>query len=332
MAIEPVTELGNGSALRLPHARVVPLSAPPSSYIAAVERYLTGAGIAKSSVRIYRISLTTWGWMLAGEPAPTGPARRGAKPPAFPLAAIDDPALPKVLAELAAARTDEMDADTVNRPRPSALSGGRRRPTAPRALAENQIAALWRLDIALREKTFWKMLCESAARAYEVLCLDLEDLYPQDKRGRITAQLLPRLIARRTRGPLFLTGRKAVAGNGSRSAPSVSACGWAGVPPFPGVPVPAARQAPAETGRGCAMEVAQHPAIDHVNGGGPRQAFPGSSVSCGAYRLRPQLEPAAWSPHGGPVRLPTAFSSGPTPLFRLRFSTAADHRGRAVAR
>ncbi|MFE4336519.1 hypothetical protein ACFRQM_46410 [Streptomyces sp. NPDC056831] len=92
-----------------------PLSAPPSSYTAAVERYLTGAGIAKSSARIYRISLTTWGWMLAGESAPTGPARRGAKPPVFPVTVIDDPALPKALAELAAARADEMDADTVNR-------------------------------------------------------------------------------------------------------------------------------------------------------------------------------------------------------------------------
>ncbi|MGW9212366.1 site-specific integrase [Embleya sp. NPDC055664] len=55
----------------------------------------------------------------------------------------------------------------------------------------------------------------------------MEDLYPQDKRGRITAkggatewihwqsgtaQLLPRLIARRTRSPLFLTDRKAPAG------------------------------------------------------------------------------------------------------------------------
>lgn len=115
MAIERVTELGSGGALRLPRARVVPLSAPPATYTAAVERYLTGAGITKSSARIYRISLTTWGWMFAGEPAPTGPARRGAKPPVVPVAAIDDPVLPEVLAELAAARADEMDADTVNR-------------------------------------------------------------------------------------------------------------------------------------------------------------------------------------------------------------------------
>ncbi|MEU2674739.1 hypothetical protein ABZ622_39085 [Streptomyces sp. NPDC007164] len=39
----------------------MPLSAPPTSYTAAVERYLTGAGIATSSARVYRISLTTWG-------------------------------------------------------------------------------------------------------------------------------------------------------------------------------------------------------------------------------------------------------------------------------
>ncbi|MFD5771226.1 tyrosine-type recombinase/integrase [Streptomyces sp. NPDC127049] len=108
--------------------------------------------------------------------------------------------------------------------------GIERRPAPPdrtKALAENQIAALWRLDVALREKTQWKMLYESAARADEVLCLNVEDLYPHDKRGRITAkggatewlhwqsgtaQLLPRLIARRTRGPLFLTDRKAPAG------------------------------------------------------------------------------------------------------------------------
>lgn len=115
MTIEPVTELRSGGALRLPQARVVPMSAPPTSYTAAVERYLTGAGVAKSSARIYRISLTTWGWMLTGEAAPTGPARRGAKPPVFPVAAIDDPALPEVLAELAATRADAMDADTVNR-------------------------------------------------------------------------------------------------------------------------------------------------------------------------------------------------------------------------
>ncbi|MFI5824970.1 site-specific integrase [Streptomyces rishiriensis] len=83
------------------------------------------------------------------------------------------------------------------------------------------------MDVALREKTFWEMVYASAARADEVLCLNVDDLYPQDKHGKITAkggaterihwqsgtaQLLPRLIVRRIRGPLSLTDRKAPAG------------------------------------------------------------------------------------------------------------------------
>ncbi|WAX82213.1 hypothetical protein [Streptomyces sp. KMM 9044] len=202
------SELGARGAVRVPRARVVPLPAPPASYTAAVERYLTGAGIAKASARIYRISLTTRERMFAGEPAPTGSARRGAKPPLFPVTAIDDPALPEMLAELAAAQAEETDADTVNREPPIARKAigwwrcqgwierdppiGIERRSAPpdrtKALAENQIAALRRLDVALRERTQWKMLHESAARADEVLCLNVEDLYPQDKRGKITAK------------------------------------------------------------------------------------------------------------------------------------------------
>ncbi|MEU5512630.1 tyrosine-type recombinase/integrase [Streptomyces fungicidicus] len=224
----------------------MPLSAPPPSYAAAVERYLTGAGIAKSSARIYRISLTTWAWMLRGEPAPTGPARRGAKPTPFNLTAIDDPGLPPVLAELAAARADEMDADTVNRELSIARKaigwwqrqgwiigdptiGIERRPAPPdrtKALSKPQITALWALEASARDKTLWKLLYESAARAEEILCLNIEELFPAEKRGRVvskggavewihwqsgTAQLLPRLIAGRTHGPLFLTERKAPA-------------------------------------------------------------------------------------------------------------------------
>jgi integrase/recombinase XerD len=242
-------------------------------------------GIAKSSGRIYRISLTTWGWMFAGAPAPTGPARRGAKPPLYPIAAIDDPVLPEVLAELAAARADEMDADTVNRELSIARMaiGWRQRqdwiegdptigieprpalPDRTKALAENQIAALWRLDVALREKTQWKMLYESAARADEVLCLNVEDLYPQDKRGKATAkggatewihwqsgtaQLLPRLIGRRTRGLLFLTDRKAPAGT------PTSTC--ARRPAGPGSPTDGPKRSSRRT-PGCSPTRSPHP-------------------------------------------------------------------------
>ncbi|MFI9585566.1 hypothetical protein ACIHCQ_27815 [Streptomyces sp. NPDC052236] len=41
--------------------------------------------------------------------------------------------------------------------------GIERRPAPPdhtKAVAKNQIEALWRLNAAVREKAFWKMLCQ----------------------------------------------------------------------------------------------------------------------------------------------------------------------------
>ncbi|MEH0449850.1 site-specific recombinase [Streptomyces sp. B21-102] len=340
MAIEPVTELGGGGALRLPRARVVPLSAPPATYTAAVERYLTGAGIAKSSARVYRISLTTWGWMFAGGAAPTGPARRGAKPPVFPVAAINDPVLPEVLAELAAARADEMDADTVNRELSIARKaigwwqrqgwivvdptiGIERRPAPPdrtKALAENQIAALWRLEVALREKAQWKMLYESAARADEVLCLNVEDLFPQDKRGKITAkggatewihwqsgtaQLLPRLIAGRTCGPLFLTGRKAW--------PEHRRWTYARRPDGPACPTGGPRRS-LSTPRGCWPTRSPRPRTSRTWTAGP-------CTGCGTPRSRttPRAAPpprCCWPAPGMPPSAPWSGTPDPvsTPL------------------
>jgi integrase/recombinase XerD len=92
-----------------------------------------------------------------------------------------------------------------------------------RALTRSQVAGLWRLDVPLREKTFWRMLYETAGRAEEILGLDVEDLELPDKRGRVvakggatewvhwqtgTALLLPRLLAGRRHGPVFLASRK----------------------------------------------------------------------------------------------------------------------------
>ncbi|MEU9499695.1 hypothetical protein [Streptomyces sp. NPDC048196] len=75
MAIERTAMPEKGGAFRVSRARVIPLVAPPPSYAAAVERYLTGAAITKSSARIYRISLITGEWMPREEPAPTGRSR-----------------------------------------------------------------------------------------------------------------------------------------------------------------------------------------------------------------------------------------------------------------
>ena len=218
----------------------------PGDYSAAVDRYLRAAGISASSARVYRVSLTTCSWLLAGKQPPAGQGRRGAVPPAVPLDALADPAAGDRLTEAFATRSAAVDADTVNRELSvlrAALTwwraqgwittdptlGIRRRPAPPdrtRALTEGQVEALWRLDTRLRDKTYWKMLYESASRENELLCLNVEDLDLSNKRGAVlakggavewihwmsgTARLLPRLIGHRRRGPLFLTDRRAPA-------------------------------------------------------------------------------------------------------------------------
>jgi len=89
---------------------------------------------------------------------------------------------------------------------------------------------LSRRDIPLREKTLWRMLYETAARASEILGLNVEDLDLEQRRAAVrskggdtefvywdtgTAHLLPRLLRlpdgnSRTSGPLFLASRRPV--------------------------------------------------------------------------------------------------------------------------
>jgi integrase len=82
---------------------------------------------------------------------------------------------------------------------------------------------LSRRDVPLREKTLWRMLYETAARASEVLALNIEDLDLDVRRAPVrskggdtewicwgsgTAHLLPRLIRGRQAGPVFLSERR----------------------------------------------------------------------------------------------------------------------------
>ena len=93
-----------------------------------------------------------------------------------------------------------------------------------RAIDRHKLQRLWeRREVGLREKTLWRLLYESAARAGEVLGLDVEDLDLDAKRARVTrkggnlewiqwesgtARLLPRLLKGRRSGPVFLSGRR----------------------------------------------------------------------------------------------------------------------------
>jgi integrase/recombinase XerD len=228
-------------------AEVVALdAAAPADYATAVDRYLAAAGISQASTRVYRIGLETWAWLLVGRQPLAGRARRGAAAPTVALTVFENPATPARLVEALAARAATVDADTVNRELSvlrAAISwwrgqgwlqadptvGLERRPAPPdrtRALSRDQIAALFQLDVGLRDKTYWRLLYETAARAEEILALNVEDLDLPNKRARVVskggtiewvhwqsgaAALLPRLLKGRTRGPLFLTGRRAPA-------------------------------------------------------------------------------------------------------------------------
>jgi integrase/recombinase XerC/integrase/recombinase XerD len=78
--------------------------------------------------------------------------------------------------------------------------------------------------VAIRERTLWRMLYETAARASEVLALDVADLDRPNRCAKVTrkggavdvivwqtgtARLIPRLLDGRRTGPLFLTERRA---------------------------------------------------------------------------------------------------------------------------
>jgi integrase len=97
----------------------------------------------------------------------------------------------------------------------------------PKAAIDRQLS---RRDVPLREKTLWRMLYETAARASEILALNVEDLDLDNRRAAIrskggeiewvywgigTAHLLPRLLrlpdgSARTGGPVFLAHHQPV--------------------------------------------------------------------------------------------------------------------------
>ena len=93
-----------------------------------------------------------------------------------------------------------------------------------KAIPYAQLDRLWRRDdVAVREKALWRLLYETAARAQEVLSLNVEDVELENKRARVrskggdiewlhlqsgSARLLPKLIGGRACGPLFLADRR----------------------------------------------------------------------------------------------------------------------------
>ncbi|MFI7708830.1 tyrosine-type recombinase/integrase [Nonomuraea sp. NPDC049480] len=95
------------------------------------------------------------------------------------------------------------------------------------AVPQARLEALFTDDRnALRERVLWRLLYDTAARAEEILTLDIGDLDLEFRRARTrskggnteylhwataTARLLPRLLAGRTAGPVFLAERRSPA-------------------------------------------------------------------------------------------------------------------------
>jgi len=202
-------------------------------------------------------------------------------------------------------------------------TAGWARPKVPvdttRALTRAQVAAIWRLDAPLRDKALWRMLYETAARAEEILGLDVPDLDLPGKRGRIvskggttdwvhwqtgTALLLPRLLAGRRQGPVFLTARKP-----ARAAASGDLC-------------PVTLRARLSYRRAAeSFELATRPlANPGATAGSWRNCTAGPSISCGTpcSPTRPRTAPAPPCCSPGPGMPPSAPSSatrapGPRP-------------------
>jgi integrase len=97
-------------------------------------------------------------------------------------------------------------------------------PDTSRALSKDRVAEILGSDSSLRQRVLWHMLYESSARAEEVLMLDVPDLDTTNRCAVVirkggardliawqtgTARLLPRMLAGRKTGPLFLTDRMA---------------------------------------------------------------------------------------------------------------------------
>jgi len=96
-----------------------------------------------------------------------------------------------------------------------------------KAIALPALERLWsRTEVPLRERALWRLLYDAAARAEEALGLDVDDLdlanrqaTARTKGGHVrplhfqtaAARLLAKLVAGRTRGPLFLTDRRPAA-------------------------------------------------------------------------------------------------------------------------
>jgi integrase/recombinase XerD len=201
-----------------------PTTPHPNSLAAAADAFLDHADVAATTRRVYRMSLAA---LVDG----LGPARATADLTGELVndwfraryATVAPATWNRELATLRSAVAWWRAHGWLATDPTTSLARRREHPDRTRALNMADLEALWRRDdLRLRDKTLWRLLYETAARANEALNLNLEDLDLANKRARVTskggaiewihwqtgtARLLARLIAGRVSGPVFLADR-----------------------------------------------------------------------------------------------------------------------------
>ena len=207
-------------------AKMTRLSAGGEPLDKAVAAFLSERDLAPSSHRVYALALAR----LTDHLSPDTPVEQVS---------------PRMLAEFMAARYPHLGPSAWNRVvatlgsffayttrqgwTPTSPAGGlerhrvrldREAHARSRAIPADELLAFLTAKHPLRDKTLWWLLYESAARAGEVLALDVTDLDVPRRRAVVTgkggraeligwetrtARLLPRHLAGREHGPLFLT-------------------------------------------------------------------------------------------------------------------------------
>lgn len=143
-----------------------------------------------------------------------------------------------------------------------------------RALSREQVERiLTRRESPVRDRALWRLLYETAARANEVLSLNVEDVDLQARRATTTrkggdrdtlhfqtgsARLLPKVIDGRTQGPLFLSSRRA---GTDRAVALRDVCPETGLHRLS---YRRAADAFAQASGGCTLHQLRHSAITHL--------------------------------------------------------------------
>ena len=203
---------------------VVPIrraSSNPDSWAAAVEAFLTTRDLAPGSRRVYALTLTRVGGHI-GDPSlgtltPEGLA--AALSQAYPdcSAASWNRHVATLRSFWAFVQRQGWASEDVT----ASLERRREVVDHGKALTRDQVhAILTDKSLSVRDRALFRMLYETAARAQEILNLNVEDLDQPGKRATVvrkggdhdvvhwqsgTARLLPRLVTGRSRGPLFVS-------------------------------------------------------------------------------------------------------------------------------